>query len=324
MGADPNSVDMRAWIAEMRSLTMAQIDTGLKACRQDPSEWPPSPGMFKARCLGVPRYARARYEIGGKGEHRSPFVRKMWEFVDASAYRQAPADKADRMLRDAYDLTIEHVLADGDMPDAPVALIEQQDAPKPSIPTDPAAKAEILRRAREEAGIREAAEREYAEALPGQILSDEAAKIQTEKALHWIAVEKASAASDLESLSGTVMCSETFSMSVGLAKSPEAVQAELPRATWAPATPLEVGDVFRHVGMDTRCVIAAKQPNPILQELTFTQSDMGERLVDKILETHDYATKNPDNVCMVLPKSPVDEHIGNLKTLYNPTAEDVG
>ena len=53
--------------------------------------------------MGVPRYARARYEISGKGEQRSPFVRKMWEFVDSYAYRQAPIDKADRMLRDAYD-----------------------------------------------------------------------------------------------------------------------------------------------------------------------------------------------------------------------------
>ncbi len=134
MGTDPNSPDMRAWVAEMRTLTMAQIDTGLKACRQDPSEWPPSPGMFKARCLGVPRYARARYEISGKGEQRSPFVRKMWEFVDSYAYRQAPSDKADRMLRDAYDLAVEHVLADGDLPDMPVALIEQQAPAKPVLP----------------------------------------------------------------------------------------------------------------------------------------------------------------------------------------------
>lgn len=134
MGTDPNSPDMLAWIAEMRSLTMAQIDMGLKACRQDPSEWPPSPGMFKARCLGVPRYARARYEIGGKGEQRSPFVRKMWEYVDAYAYRQASTDKADKMLHDAYDLAVEHVLADGELPEVPVALIEQQAPAKPVLP----------------------------------------------------------------------------------------------------------------------------------------------------------------------------------------------
>ncbi len=150
MGSDPNAPEMRAWVADMRSLTMAQIDEGLKACRQDPSEWPPSPGMFKARCLGVPRFARARFEITGKPDSRSMFVRKMWEFVDAFAYRKAQQDKADRMLRDAYDLAVEFVLAGGELPQPAAGEIEDKSDNKPNVNPDPDARAAIVAKAKRE------------------------------------------------------------------------------------------------------------------------------------------------------------------------------
>ncbi len=144
-----DSDEMHAWAADMGALTRAQIDEGLRRCRQSTNEWPPSPGQFKAWCLGVPVLARAllEYDPAFIGT-RSPFVRKMAEYVDGYRLRHAPADQAQRMLRDAFDLTVEFVMAGGALPEPATAAIEQEtEAEKPSgIPATPEARAQRLDR----------------------------------------------------------------------------------------------------------------------------------------------------------------------------------
>jgi len=147
IGTTSDTAEMRAWAADMGALTMAQIDAGLRACRQSVSEWPPSPGQFKSWCLGVPALARALLEYSPSFDGtRSPFVRKMAEYVDGYRLRQASADVATRMLRDAYDLTVEFVMGGGALPETAAAAIEQQPTTtKPiGIPETREARAERL------------------------------------------------------------------------------------------------------------------------------------------------------------------------------------
>lgn len=92
--------------------------------------WPPSSTEFRAMCLGIPTFGELRYETLHPELPRTPFGVKGFEYVDPFALRQAFASEADRMRRQAYELTKQFVLAGNVLPEVPAQLRKPEPVPK--------------------------------------------------------------------------------------------------------------------------------------------------------------------------------------------------
>lgn len=138
-GAQPDRFSGAEWRQTLAGLTHSQLRTGFEADRLRGAEWPPSSTSFRAMCLSVPTFATVQRDLNAKD--RSPFVMCVWGYLNSYAMRHASQDDAARMLRDAYNLAREYVIAGGALPE-PVAAIEQAPPPPPK-PADP----EVVKRA---------------------------------------------------------------------------------------------------------------------------------------------------------------------------------
>lgn len=146
-GADPRSGSGDTWRRGLGGLTPQQLGHGVERCVAGVYAWPPTLGEFRALCLGVPTFAAVRLDT----EKRDAFTVLVWKHLDGYRYRQASADHADRMLREAYDLAREHVMRGGELPELPEALIEHE-KPKFVEPT-PDEKVATLQRVRDELNL---------------------------------------------------------------------------------------------------------------------------------------------------------------------------
>lgn len=75
------------------------------------AEWPPNLPQVRAGCAGIPSLASVRRELTGRDTERSGFARLVWGYVDGYVLARADEDRAGRMIREAYDLARENVLA---------------------------------------------------------------------------------------------------------------------------------------------------------------------------------------------------------------------
>lgn len=146
IGDTADTPEMRAWAADMQALTMAQIDAGMRECRNAVSEWPPSPGQFKAWCLGIPSFAAVKRETLGPNDQRSAFTRAVWARIDLYQHRIASVRDGDRMLQEAYDQVRDQVMRGEALPDI-AGVLTHDTNPKPAgIPETRDARAERLRK----------------------------------------------------------------------------------------------------------------------------------------------------------------------------------
>ena len=79
-------------------------------------EWPPSLAAMRAACLGIPTLAFVREDIIRDRVKRHPFTRMVWGLLDSYAFTRETTDRADRSLRDAYDLARERVMGGEPLP----------------------------------------------------------------------------------------------------------------------------------------------------------------------------------------------------------------
>jgi hypothetical protein len=146
-GASPAGIAAAEWRSTLAGLTVEHVRAGFRADTLRGSEWPPSSTSFLAMCRDIPMFAKVNSEVmklltqrkwlgGGREEiDVSRFSRLVWAKLDVYSFRNAQSKQAERMLKDAYGLACEHVIAGGELPDEPVALIEKQVTPiKPARP----------------------------------------------------------------------------------------------------------------------------------------------------------------------------------------------
>lgn len=130
-GAKPDGVGADTWAAALSGVTGAQLAHGLRETLLLASDFPPSAPRFRALCLGIPSFATVRAEIVKRDSERSPFTLLVWRGIDGFAFARADQQKAERMLREAYDHAREHVMRGGALPEPPVAAITADTAPPP-------------------------------------------------------------------------------------------------------------------------------------------------------------------------------------------------
>jgi hypothetical protein len=123
-GDAPTGTTAETWASCLAGVSNQQIADGLRACVAEGAEFPPSAPRFRGMCLGIPSLALVRLEIrsGGHGQ----FTRAVWANLDAFRFGQVSTDNADRMLRDAYELTREQVMRGQSLPVPSEAIAHQE------------------------------------------------------------------------------------------------------------------------------------------------------------------------------------------------------
>jgi hypothetical protein len=122
------------WASALSGITPQQIADGLRACVTEGDKWPPAAPRFRAMCLGIPSFAAVKLESTKATAQRSRFTLAVWMHVDGYAHRMASLRDADKILQDAYDIAREQVMRGVALPAKPVALIAEEEKPKPVFP----------------------------------------------------------------------------------------------------------------------------------------------------------------------------------------------
>lgn len=135
-GDDAGASAGQTWARGLCGLSRAQIGAGLKAALASAEEWPPTLPRFRAMCFGIPAFAAVRAEVNARDSRRSPFAVLAWSKLDAQRYRMADSDKADRLLREAYDLATEFVIRGGALPEPAVEIEAPKEEPHVPAPVE--------------------------------------------------------------------------------------------------------------------------------------------------------------------------------------------
>jgi hypothetical protein len=136
-GDDPLTGAGRTWAKGLAGLSAEQIGDGVSACMASAEPWPPTLPEFRALCLGIPSLSTVRQELRPGAATRSRFALEVWSRIDSWRFRQANADEAGRLIRDAYETAREHVMRGGALPDLPIAELEGQAAAPPPRKASP-------------------------------------------------------------------------------------------------------------------------------------------------------------------------------------------
>lgn len=125
-GTDSSGSAGQTWAKGLSGLTAAQVGDGLKTSLASADPWPPTLPEFRSRCLGIPSLQEVKLEV--YSGQRSPFTLVVWQQIDGYLFKQASADKSDRMLKDAYEMARELVMRGHPLPEVPEHSIEHKEA----------------------------------------------------------------------------------------------------------------------------------------------------------------------------------------------------
>lgn len=132
-GVRPDGVAADTWATALSGVSPQQIAYGMREALAAGSDWPPSAPRFRAMCMGIPSFAAVKHAM--RAGDASAFLVLVSRHLDGHRMRHAYGDKADRMLREAYDLACDHVMRGGEMPEPPIAaIVEERKQRKPASP----------------------------------------------------------------------------------------------------------------------------------------------------------------------------------------------
>ncbi len=149
MGESPDEGNAGAlWAAGLKGMSDQALRRGIDACVHGADDWPPSLPAFRRMCLDVPSLAQVQLAVrsndpGAWPEGLRRFMVLVYRHLDSYRLRMTPADRADRMIADAYGLARDAVLRGDPLPDAPAGSLA---APTPAqrAPSNPDVAARAL------------------------------------------------------------------------------------------------------------------------------------------------------------------------------------
>lgn len=143
----PLTVAGETWALALKGLLPRQMGDGLAACMRMALKWPPTPGEFRALCLGFPSLAQVEQELR-PGHDRSPLTVLVRSLMDLHAFNAADGYQQSRMIAAAYGQALQHVSTGGTLPAAVPALVHERPT-APTVTNRESAAAAMARAARE-------------------------------------------------------------------------------------------------------------------------------------------------------------------------------
>lgn len=108
------------WQRGLTGVAEQDIAKGLQAALMSADGWPPTLPAFRALCFDIPAFSVVRREARSKD--RRPFTTATLSRLDLYRWERADQDKADRLLKDAFEETVDFVLRGGELPSGQKAL----------------------------------------------------------------------------------------------------------------------------------------------------------------------------------------------------------
>lgn len=125
------------WSLALAGLSRAQVAQGIRRCLVSSDRYIPSAPEFRALAMGIPTEARVRLVIKDINKLEDPqllsFCRLVWTFIDGWRFRTADRHTEAMMVRDAYELAREHVMAGGGLPAPPAGALGHDEPPEPKF-----------------------------------------------------------------------------------------------------------------------------------------------------------------------------------------------
>ena len=110
------------WLQCISGLSPKKLAAGLSACMRDALEWPPNPPRFRAMCFDVPALAQVQQEVR-PGRAQCGFTVLVRSFLDLHHFASAEDGyQQSRMLQDAYERAVRHVVDGKPVPEPALAL----------------------------------------------------------------------------------------------------------------------------------------------------------------------------------------------------------
>lgn len=129
-GEDAGSGAGVTWAKGLAGLGPQDIADGVEAALISSDEWPPTLPKFRAMCFGIPTLGATQLWFS-KNTTDSQWCRLIASYLDMRRLRESPWDKADKMVKTAYELAVAHVMAGGELPEERVALPAPEPAKSP-------------------------------------------------------------------------------------------------------------------------------------------------------------------------------------------------
>lgn len=135
-GADASTGAGATWAQGLCGLSAEQIGAGIERSIVSADPWPPTLSQFRALCLGIPSLAEVRVDMKRADSQRAPFTVLVWSELDSWWYARSDQDRADRMLRDAYEAARARVMRGSPLPEPlpEIAPSAEKPAVKPAPP----------------------------------------------------------------------------------------------------------------------------------------------------------------------------------------------
>lgn len=155
-GTDPMGPAGKRWRRALAGFTPEMIAHGLHVCESSVDGWILLP-LFKARCMGIPEFHSVALALSEPKRVKTRFDRLVWQNLPGGGhtFRNQRPERQDMLLRQAYMVSVEHVMRGGQLPPAVAGEIEVDLSWRrdPNAPRDLIKAAEEMKRAREFLGL---------------------------------------------------------------------------------------------------------------------------------------------------------------------------
>lgn len=125
-GDSPSGTAGKTWATALSGVTPMQLAVGLQETLMLARDFPPSAGRFRALCFGIPTLSVTKVLMKRREPHQ--FVALLYQNLDMYVFTRLDQRSSDRMLAEAYDASVDHVMRGGEMPDVDAKRLEAPSA----------------------------------------------------------------------------------------------------------------------------------------------------------------------------------------------------
>lgn len=130
-GERVDSATALEWQRELEQFNRDDIDDAIAACATTGDPWPPSLPEFKSYCYGIPTLNSVKVDLTTR---KLGFTRLVWKYLDASAMGRVDQNRADALVKSAYDYAREKRMYGEPLPMPDVMVRDPKPVKQPNDP----------------------------------------------------------------------------------------------------------------------------------------------------------------------------------------------